>query len=52
MFWYMITNQSNCVWVEECEMASMKGYLVQYVPSGNLIWCEKSCFERYYRPMF
>lgn len=51
MFWIMVKGKSNHVWAEPYEMGSMQGYLVQYVPSGNYVWCEKSCFERYFIPM-
>lgn len=49
MFWCLKTNASYHVYAEEAEMASMVGYLVQYEPSCDLVWCEKSNFEKYYK---
>lgn len=51
MFWCLKTNLAHHVWSEECEMASMDGYLVQYAPGCDMVWCEKSYFEKYYKKL-
>lgn len=52
MFLCLKSNPICHVWAIPCEMASMNGYLIQYVPDGNYVWSEKSTIDRYYRHLF
>lgn len=51
MIWCLRSNPSLHVWAEEGNTAFMKGYYVQYAPACEMVWCEKSNFERYYKQL-
>ncbi len=51
MFWYLKSNPSYHVYAEPSESAFMVGYYVQYAPACEMVWCEKSNFEKYYKQL-